>query len=222
MNIEDQRKEELEGFTLTLSGGVDGNHGTTERREYEFDVRIDDVRTDWKWFLIASSEIGSKDGVRYSDSRFLHFRLMHDFSDRVSFENFYQYGQAVYRLQKKRVLLGSGIRYVPAPNWRIGVSVMHESSKSLVNQSKNEWRLNTYLHHRFELKEGTNLLSTIYLQPVVENLEDHILLIQSSVEFSVTDKLSISVGIDYSHDETPFLGATSGELSWGSYLSYEF
>ena len=99
---------------------------------------------------------------------------------------------------------------------------MHESSKSLVNQSKNEWRLNTYLHHRFELKEGTNLLSTVYLQPVVENLEDHILLIQSSVEFSVTDKLSISVGIDYSHDETPFLGATSGELSWGSYLSYEF
>ena len=222
VNIEDQRKDEIEGFALTLSAGIDGNHGTSERREYEFDIRVDQNRDFWQWFIIGSSEVGSKDGIRYSDRRFLHLRLIHDVSERVSIENFYQYGQAAYRLQEKRVLIGTGIRYVPASNWRIGVSGMHESSKSLSNKLTKEWRLNSYLHHRFELKDGINFLSTIYLQPTIQKLNDYVLLIQSSIELSITDKLSISLGIDYSHDETPFPGATSGELSWGSFLSYKF
>lgn len=223
VNIEDQRNDEAMGASVTASGGIDGSKGTTDRLNLNVDLRVDYNGDRWKRFVIASGTYRTKNRESFVDKRFYHLRAMREVRNGLSGEAFFQRSEDPYRLLKQRSLVGIGVRIAPRSEWRLGASLMHETQRSTMQIEEKALRANLYAHLRKGVAENIDFLTTAYLQPRLDgSARDHLATFQSSLQFTVNQRLVINVSVDYGHDETPPNGASRDELSWGTDFSLRF
>jgi hypothetical protein len=140
---------------------------------------------------------------------FGHLRMTKMISSKLFFEVFTQFGFNDFLLMKDRKLAGSGLRYKMVSNDRIntflGIGLMQENEiYDIVNEpEKKLLRSTNYLRWNINITENTQLYNTVYYQFSFSDINDYRLLYDGSINFSVNEKLSFVIELNYRYDNDP-------------------
>ena len=140
---------------------------------------------------------------------FGHLRMTKMISSKLFFEIFTQFGFNDFLLMKDRKLAGSGLRYKMVSNDRmntfLGIGLMQENEiYDMVNEpEKKLLRSSNYLRWNINIAENTELYNTVYYQFSSSNINDYRLLYDGSIDFSVNEKLTFSIELNYRYDNDP-------------------
>ena len=140
---------------------------------------------------------------------FGHLRMTKMVSSKLFFEVFTQFGFNDFLLMKDRKLAGSGLRYKMVSNDRmnafLGIGLMQENEiYDIVNEpEKKLLRSTNYLRWNINIAENTQLYNTVYYQFSFSDINDYRLLYDGSINFSVNEKLSFVIELNYRYDNDP-------------------
>ena len=140
---------------------------------------------------------------------FGHLRMTKMISCKLFFEVFTQFGFNDFLLMKDRKLAGSGLRYKMVSNDRmntfLGIGLMQENEiYDIVNEpEKKLLRSTNYLRWNINIAENTELYNTVYYQVSSSDINDYRLLYDGSINFSVNEKLSFVMELNYRYDNDP-------------------
>ena len=140
---------------------------------------------------------------------FGHLRMTKMISSKLFFEVFTQFGFNDFLLMKDRKLVGSGLRYKMVSNDRmntfLGIGLMQENEiYDIVNEpEKKLLRSTNYLRWNINIAENTELYNTVYYQFSSSDINDYRLLYDGSIDFSVNEKLTFSIELNYRYDNDP-------------------
>ena len=140
---------------------------------------------------------------------FGHLRMTKMISSKLFFEVFTQFGFNDFLLMKDRKLAGGGLRYKMVSNDRmntfLGIGLMQENEiYDIVNEpEKKLLRSTNYLRWNINIAENTELYNTVYYQFSSSDINDYRLLYDGSINFSVNEKLSFVIELNYRYDNDP-------------------
>ena len=140
---------------------------------------------------------------------FGHLRMTKMISSKLFFEVFTQFGFNDFLLMKDRKLAGSGLRYKMVSNDRmntfLGIGLMQENEiYDMVNEpEKKLLRSTNYLRWNINIAENTEFNNTVYYQFSSSDINDYRLLYDGSIDFSVNEKLTFSIELNYRYDNDP-------------------
>ena len=140
---------------------------------------------------------------------FSHLRMTKMISSKLFLEVFTQFGFNDFLLMKNRKLAGSGLRYKMGSNDRmntfLGIGLMQENEiYDLVNEpEKKLLRSTNYLSWNINIAKNTQLYNTVYYQFSFSDINDYRLLYDGSINFSVNEKLSFVIELNYRYDNDP-------------------
>ena len=140
---------------------------------------------------------------------FGHLRMTKMISSKLFFEVFTQFGFNDFLLMKDRKLAGSGLRYKMVSNDRmntfLGIGLMQENEiYDIVNEpEKKLLRSTNYLSWNINIAKNTQLYNTVYYQFSFSDINDYRLLYDGSINFSVNEKLSFVIELNYRYDNDP-------------------
>ena len=166
-------------------------------------------------FLIFNYENGyeQKKGLEKNqvvNKGFGHLRMTKMISSKLFFEVFTQFGFNDFLLMKDRKLAGSGLRYKMVSNDRmntfLGIGLMQENEiyDDIVNEpEKKLLRSTNYLSWNINIAKNTQLYNTVYYQFSFSDINDYRLLYDGSINFSVNEKLSFVIELNYRYDNDP-------------------
>ena len=165
-------------------------------------------------FLILNYENGYEqekglDKNQVVNKGFGHLRMTKMISSKLFFEVFTQFGFNDFLLMKDRKLAGSGLRYKMVSNDRmntfLGIGLMQENEiYDIVNEpEKKLLRSTNYLRWNINIAENTQLYNTVYYQFSFSDINDYRLLYDGSINFSVNEKLSFVIELNYRYDNDP-------------------
>jgi len=165
-------------------------------------------------FLILNYENGYEqekglDKNQVVNKGFGHLRMTKMISSKLFFEVFTQFGFNDFLLMKDRKLAGSGLRYKMVSNDRmntfLGIGLMQENEiYDIVNEpEKKLLRSTNYLSWNINIAKNTQLYNTVYYQFSFSDINDYRLLYDGSINFSVNEKLSFVIELNYRYDNDP-------------------
>ena len=140
---------------------------------------------------------------------FSHLRMTKMISSKLFFEVFTQFGFNDFLLMKNRKLAGSGLRYKIGSNDKIntflGIGLMQENEiyDLVIEPEKKLLRSTNYLSWNIKFTENTKFNNTVYYQFSSSDINDYRLLYDGSINFSVNEKLSFVIELNYRYDNDP-------------------
>jgi len=227
VNIENIRAEEpKDGISSQVNLGINGDRGNTDKISATAAAKINWRQQLRSSFLVYSQEYGKSNDIKDTDKSFLHLRYIKEYTDVTATEVFTQYQDDQFKRLSSRVLLGAGLRFVLTQSKQekkqstnilgLGAFRSEERYNDAViadERTENAWRANFYWVYKIRLNAQLNLANTIYLQPDVSEIDDVRLFDQFALEIKMTEKLSLRLNLDISHDsEPPVLSAQSDAL----------
>ena len=140
---------------------------------------------------------------------FSHLRMTKMISSTLFFEIFSQFGFNDFLLMKDRNLAGSGLRYKIGSNDKIntflGIGLMQENEiyDLVIESEKKLLRSTNYLSWNIKFTENTKFNNTVYYQFSSSDINDYRLLYDGSINFTVNEKLSFVIELNYRYDNDP-------------------
>ena len=216
INTEAMRSENVtDGFINKVNVDFGIEKADAEVIELAATYRVDYFNpTGLHVFLILNYENGYKqekglDKNQVVNKGFGHLRMTKMISSKLFFEVFTQFGFNDFLLMKDRKLAGSGLRYKMVSNDRmntfLGIGLMQENEiYDIVNEpEKKLLRSANYLRWNIIIAENTKLNNTVYYQFSSSDINDYRLLYDGSIDFSVNEKLTFSIELNYRYDNDP-------------------
>ncbi len=192
-------------FTL-MAGNTDFQYlGTNTRFNYNWG-------SDYS-FLAANGGFGQSDGESFFSQALIHLRNVHKVSRRVRLEEFIQYNNDRKLLLQHRYLLGGGFRLKiidrEKVEFRIGNSFFFEyeaydlEPESEQVRDKSSLRLSTYVTVELGLKNDVSVISTSYVQPDTEDINDVRILSNSGLKVKLSSKVDLTAECNIRYDSRP-------------------
>ena len=216
INTETMRSENVtDGFLNKIHIDFGIEKADAEVVELSTDYRLDYLNPKGlNIFLILNYKNGyeqQKDSEKNQimNKGFTHLRMTKTISSKLFLELFTQFGFNDLLLMKDRKLFGSGIRYKMLANDRmntfLGIGLMMENETyDLVNQPKKRLlRSTNYLRWNINIDENSVFKNTIYYQFSSLDINDYRLLYDGIINFSLNNKLSFSIALNYRFDNDP-------------------
>ena len=214
VNTEKYRaREDFRGFTgyFELSGTF--KTGNTEETEADLDARLD-----WKLdvmdnFVIFQSESEWIDGQRFTNELLVHMRNVIHLTPKLRTEIFVQTNFDKTVLINNRELFGAGLRYkvfdFDEAYISLGTAYMfeHENydlpSNAIHPNDVKVFRWSNYVSSLIRLKNGIEISSVVYYQPIPDNFSDVRVLNESNLNVSLASFLSLTVNFKVRYDSEP-------------------
>jgi hypothetical protein len=223
VNVEDQRKEGEIGFFSSTSIALNGTRGNVHRNFYSINLRFDNNSKDLESFLIMQKTRMKRNQKLMDDSSFVHGRLIFINESKYSTEIFVQQGKNPFRRYAHRNVIGVGTRFALAENSRLGVGVLYEDEEDLQSRSNETERLAVYFHDSFNITENIDFNTTLYYQPSLNEYDDdYKASIIGSFDFTVNQKVKISLVYSGFYDSAPPVGAINHDEQLATKFSYSF
>jgi len=213
VNIEDERLEDPpEGLTGSLNLSISGESGNQDTLTASGGLRADYVRDTRQWISVASRRYGTSSGEVDTDESFVHLRRVSKLDSQRAWEAFLQGEQNPFRLLQWRGLLGAGLRFGPYEHTEPGTrhylglgSFMEWERRELPEGSVHTETLrgNFYWNFRHQTEEGTRLSQTLYLQPALDDWDDHRVMSQLGLTTPVTRRVDVQAGVVLRYDSQP-------------------
>lgn len=223
----------VEGWTTSLSVGVDGSSGNSDQLGASAGGRVQWHRNERTDYLILSYRYGKSGGRTDTNRGFVHLRHMHHLNRRVSLEAFVQGARDEFARLKLRGLAGGGSRLClldQAPHSRIflGLGAMFEYELLRFQSGASDElrtrlaRANIYLSLKHRLTSNISVVSTTFYQPRVDEWADTRVLEQAALQVDVTSVLAFKVGLDVQYDSRPPQRVDTTDISYTTGLELSF
>ena len=193
--------------------------------------------TAWKWdarqiFLVLDYTYGESRQIKDTNKFFSHWRMASQLErPTTQWETFLQWQYNEFQRLNSRFLAGGGLREALVPGESVSLHAglggfwytEEISSKgALPGESDEGGRFNTYLALQWKLDKSLYLFNTIYFQPHMEYLKDHLVLWDFQFEFKSTDWLAITLNWTVAHDNTPPGGIKTTDSTYKAGLKFSY
>ncbi len=221
VNTEAMRKGGVEDrFRTTLNFDLELNKGNTDFFSYAGNLRFDYKKNRYKVFLVNNIETAEEDDELFTNKAFNHLRGMRKMNDFLTIESFAQIEYNEFLNLNRRVLFGAGGRMrilhrEDALTVHLGVAGMYEQedyTDESTEENKKLLRSTNYLTIKWNWDDHIAFDYTNYFQPDAGNLKDYRILINSSLEFTITEYLSFITTLSYRFDSEPMAGLENYDL----------
>ena len=223
VNVEDSRKEGQVGFFTKVSVALNGTRGNIHSNFYSVNLRLDNNSEDLESFLIMQKSQRKRNKALMADSSFVHGRLIFINESKFSTEVFVQQGKNPFRRYAERNVFGVGTRIALSESSRLGLGILYEDEEDLQALSTETERLAVYYHDKFNLSKNIDLTTTLYYQPSINELKnDYKTSIITSLDFTVNEKVKISLVYSGFYDSAPPIDAIRHDEQLSTNFSYSF
>lgn len=183
------------------------------------------------YLLLGNTELLKNGGNSLINNSFLHLRYNHKFTPRMRWEWFTQLQNNAVTGIEFRFLAGTGPRFKlsESSSFRsyLGVAAMFEYERdkaALIGQPSIEHRDgrgNLYYSFSWKPEQGTELISTLFLQPLLFDISDYRVLEQLSFRIKPGKHFSARFDINYLFDTYPAPGQPTTNFRVGTGIGYE-
>ena len=224
VSIEELRREGEIGNFLSSSLNLSGSSGTEERENIDFSFAANKNTDEIESLIFINFQERSKNNEIEDEANFIHTRLLFK-SDRLyNWEIYTQHSENPFQLYKKRNLVGGGVRFKLEQKKRLGLSILRENEKSLINDIEIETdRVNVYFTNALSIQENINFNYSLFFQPSIDAFsDDYKLSTLMQIEFVVNESFSINFNLGHAKDTDPPLLANETDTSYGTEFRFNF
>lgn len=179
--------------------------------------------------IVGTTSVKEANKQRLVGRGILHLRYNYRFHKHIAWEAF---GQAQYdhiSALDYRQLIGTGPRFklTKSDKYRfyLGVLAMYEYEE-IDNPTEqviqNDFRGSAYFSFSLHPNKNTDIVSTTYYQPRLNQLGDFRISNDTSIAFKIAKNLAFSVGITYFYDEFPPVGVPREQYKLLNGITYSF
>lgn len=234
VNMEEMRIGPAEsGFSGSLDLHASGKNGNTEKQDYGLDSRLQWQSDNTTDFIVLSYDYGESNEQRSSNASFVHARHVAQYRPKRAWEAYAQLEQDEFTRLSYRGLLGAGLRFTLAEEAdRIGLYLgigayttreTLERRSGLTDHGSDSYeRASLYLAYKHRLNEQVSLLSTTFYQPRLDDTSDYRALEQAALQVKMTERLSLKLSLDISHDSRPPQTIKETDVGYFSGISFRF
>ena len=233
INIERFRPDgEQVGLSGQTNFSLSSRTGNVEIVELGASVRVDYLTSHARTLLLGRGDLGWQGGERFANEALLHLRHERRLAPSVRFEGFSQINYDKSRLLLFRGLAGGGprLRLIQAERARVwfGAAYMFEyehldlDDAAVHPNETSSHRLSSYLSTSIGLGRDATLVSTVYVQPRIDDLEDARVLGELGVSAELFSPVSLSVSFRLRYDGDPPDDVRELDTTLGSGLSISF
>ncbi len=234
VNVENMRVgPDQPGISGNIDASISGKRGNTDKNEYGVDGRIQHVQEKTTDFIVVSYDYGEANDVENTNKSFIHGRHVERMKPKQAWEAFAQAEKNKFARLSFRGLVGGGLRFTVAEEAnRIGLYVgagaffsreTLEARAGLTDHgSENFSRANFYVSYKHKINSQVSVISTTYYQPRLGDARDTRALEQAALAVKMSDRLSLKVALDISHDSRPPQAVEKTDTSFSTGISYQF
>lgn len=238
-NIEKARVTKAEdGWNSNVQLNLSGESGNNEKREIEIGSHIRWTNQDFEWLNWFNRLREEKDNVIIDNETYLHSRLIHNHKKVLADEYFTQYEHSPFNGLKRRLLLGTGLRW---HNWNNpktsnkeasghgyqGLGIFQEQVREIdfgETLTERNYRANLYSHWIYQ-HSGENAISTsvtLYIQPNLADIDDIKSLLQAQLTLPITEKFGLQWQFQSKWDTRPPSESSKKIHNVSMLLTYSF
>jgi len=232
VNTEKMRALDVDGFRTTVGADIAWQSGNSDLFEVGARARFD-YRTGRQYaFFVGEARYGEEDGKAFRDRSFGHLRYNRELRPWLVAEAFSQVENNGFARLQLRVLAGIGIRMRVVDTGRFklfqGTTPMFEyenlESSGLVRHpaTMSTVRWSNYVNLRLRLTEKTQVLTTVYVQPRVDDLGDLRILDEATLAVALTEHVTLAVSFNLGYDSRPPDGVNDLDLSLRNGIAVTF
>lgn len=222
LNAEQLQPRDTSGLQFALQGELNLKAGNAQLTDLAGAGAVG-YRVGPNWIrLIVGGEHLSGASQSITDSRYAHLRYSYIFSRRLRTFHFWQIQSNRSLLLKRRVLLGSGLRYalLTGPlSLDVGSGLMLEFERAARSAaapndvvSTRALRLANLAVLRHDLATGASATVVLYYQPNVVAMRDYRALADVTLASPVAWKVSLALSLEWRHDSRPPIGLRRDDL----------
>ena len=179
------------------------------------------------WLLITELSLVKSASEKFSNSGFGHLRYNRKLGNAVRWEIFSQIQYNSLTKIDKRILIGTGPRFklTPYENAKFywGIAYMYEYEELLDPLVYHkDHRGSSYFSFTLTPTETVSLISTTYVQPLLEDARDYRISNESTLILGITKKLNLNVTFKYAYDSRPPEGVPLNTYSFSNGIELEF
>lgn len=229
INVENAR---MQSDTTGWLGSVGALLSLTKNTEEIFLVQFNahlQYKTQKDLFLILGN-YGFLSGSSQNliNNSFFHLRYNRKLNTILRLEFFTQVLQNPVTKIDYRILTGAGPRFKLAEkkNFRLYAAslIMHEYEREL-NEEKtihNDIRSSSYVSFSFQPNENTEMINTVFYQPLFSYLNDYRILDQFKFSVKAGKKLALAFNVNYLYDNKPVVGVPRINYTISTGIEYDF
>jgi hypothetical protein len=236
VNTEAMRRTDVtEGLSNRIDFGLQYNAGNTRFLDLNLSGRSDYLSGDWYVFLAGNYERSLQDTLLFTNKGFLHLRGSYGLTTALRVEAFVQKEFNDYIQLQDRRLAGGGLRIAaiktpPADDstsaaavyagvggmWEREVTTGSDGGVTSLARSTN------YLSVSLQLNRQASLSATGYYQPAFRDLSDYRILVESNLDFRITQLVAWTTKTHYRFDSQPPAGLKRFDLELDNGVSLTF
>lgn len=229
INVENAR---MQSDTTGWMGSAGALLSLTKNTEEIFLVQLNahlQYKTQKDLFLILGN-YGFLSGSSQNliNNSFIHLRYNRKLNKILRLEFFTQILQNPVTKIDYRILTGAGPRFKLAENKKFRLYaaslVMHEYEREL-NEEKtihNDMRSSSYISFSFQPNENTEMVNTVFYQPLFSYLNDYRILDQFKFSVKAGKKLALNFNVNYLYDNKPVVGVPRINYTVSTGIEYDF
>ena len=235
VNVEQNRPQSRDGFHATLDSAFTLIRGNVDLSQLSLNGRAEYTRGVHTPFVQASISYGEKSGAAFLNQSFGHARWTAMWWDFIGTEVFAQLQENSFRSLVLRQLYGGGVR-VRFSAWTSGQVAMglgsmferevyvERDEMSTREVLENNARATSYLTLRQEVKSAADLTlsSTLYFQPLLEQVRDYRILYDLSCEIKLSALVRLVESFHLLYDREPPPGVKGYDLKSMTSLRLSF
>lgn len=229
INVENSRiHTDTLGWAGELGAQVSFNKNTQEIFQAQMNAHLQ-YKTQRDLFLILGNYgFLSGDAVKLINNSFLHLRYNRKLSDLLRLEAFSQILQNPVTLIDYRILTGAGPRFKLSGSKKLklyaATLVMYEYERELdsIKTIHNDIRSSSYASFSLLFNSQTELVNTIFYQPLFTNITDFRILDQMKFSVKTGKKFAISLNLNYLYDNVPVPGVPRINYTFSTGMDYKF
>lgn len=179
------------------------------------------------WLLITELSLVKSASEKFSNSGFGHLRYNRKLGSAVRWEIFTQIQYNSLTKIDKRILLGTGPRFkltnYENAKFYLGVAYMYEYEELLDPLVYHkDHRASSYFSFTLTPTETVSLMSTLYVQPLLEDARDYRISNESTLVLGITKKLNLNATFKYAFDSRPPEGVPFNTYSFSNGIELQF
>ncbi len=167
-------------------------------------------------------------GQTFNNNLFYHLRYNYKVNDLLRWEVFTQMQQNNVTGIKFRLLAGTGPRFKLSGSNKLalyaGTSFMYEDEKEKTQPviHHKDLRSSNYATTTYKPSDATELIATIFYQPLYKIFNDYRILNELTLKIKVAKKLSFTTGWYFLYDSKPAASAPNRDYSISNGIEYNF
>jgi hypothetical protein len=229
INVENSRiHTDTVGWAGELGAQLSFTKNTQEVLMAQMNAHLQ-YKTEKDLFLILGNYgFLSGDAVKLINNSFLHLRYNRKMNELLRIEAFSQILQNPVTLIDYRILTGAGPRFKLSGNKKLklyaATLVMHEYERELdsIKTIHNDIRSSSYVSFSLLFNSQTELVNTIFYQPLFTNISDFRILDQMKFSVKTGKKFAITLNLNYLYDNFPVQGVPRINYTFSTGLDYKF